>query len=79
MRQTPDAIANTVMTTNHLRTVASINRENADRAVTTPPPSATVAARAFANTALDPPASTASEAGAPSRRNASATSTTAAI
>lgn len=79
MRQTPDAIANIVMTTNHLRPVASISRESADRAVTTPPPSAIIAAKAFPNTALEPPKSAASEADRPINRNTSATNTTAAI
>ena len=78
MRQTPDAIANIVMTTNHLRPVASISRENADRAVTTPPPSAIIAAKAVPSTALDPPRSAASEAGTPISRNTDATTTTAA-
>lgn len=79
MRQTPDAIANIVMTTNHFRAVPSISRENADLAVTTPPPSAMFAARALPNTTPIPPRSAASEAAPPIGRKASATSTTAAI
>lgn len=78
MRQTPDAIANIVMTTNHLRPVPSISRENADRAVTTPPPSAIFAAKAFPNTALLPPRSAASEAAQPEASSTSATRATAA-
>lgn len=78
MRQTPDAIANIVMTTNHFRPVPSISRCNADRAVTTPPPSAMFAARAFPNTALIPPRSAASEADRPIARNINANATTAA-
>ncbi len=79
MRQTPDAIANIVMTTNHLRQVASISRENADRAVTTPPPSAIFAARTLPNTTLAPPRNADSEADQPDARNISATTSTAAI
>ncbi len=79
MRQTPDAIANIVMTTNHFRPVANIKRDSADRAVTTPPPSAIIAARAFPNTILMPPTSTASGADRPIGKNINATSTTAAI
>ena len=79
MRQTPDAIANIVMTTNHLRPVPNISRDSADRAVTTPPPSAMIAARAFPDTTLIPPSSADSEAGPPIARNISAASTTAAI
>ncbi|MEQ1512883.1 MAG: hypothetical protein ABL934_09415 [Lysobacteraceae bacterium] len=78
MRQTPDAVANIVMTTNHLRPVPSISRDNADRAVTTPPPSAIVAAKAFPTTTLVPPRNAASEADQPIARNINATSTTAA-
>ena len=79
MRQTPDAIANTVMTTNHLSPVPSISRNNADRAVTIPPPSAMIAAKAFPTTTLVPPRSAANHASQPIGRNAGATSTTAAI
>ncbi len=79
MRQTPDAIANIVMTTNHFRPVANIKRDSADRAVTTPPPSAIIAARAFPNTILMPPTNTASGADRPIGKNINATSTTAAI
>lgn len=79
MRQTPDATANIVMTTNHFRPVANISRYSADRAVTTPPPSAIIAARAFPNTMLRPPKSAASKADRPIGRNISATNTTAAI
>ena len=78
MRQTPDAIANIVMTTNHFRPVANIRRDSADRAVTTPPPSAIIAARAFASTMLAPPKSAANDADRPIGRNINATSTTAA-
>lgn len=79
MRQAPDAIANIVVTTSHFRPVANISRDSADRAVTTPPPSAMVAARAFPNTILMPPRSAANDADRPIGRNISATSTTAAI
>ncbi len=79
MRQTPDAIANIVMTTNHLSPVPSISRNNADRAVTTPPPSAMIAAKAFPNTTLVPPRSAASHADRSTSRNTGAASATAVI
>ncbi len=79
MRQTPDAVANIVMTTNHFRPVPNISRDSADRAVTTPPPSAIVAAKAFPDTTLIPPSNAANEASPPIARNINAASTTATI
>lgn len=79
MRQTPDAIANTVMTTIHFRPVPSISRINADRAVTTPSPSAMFAAKALPSTTPAPPRSAANEAGQPESSSASASTTTATI
>ena len=79
MRPTPNAIANISITTAHFRQVANHSRSNADRAVTTPPPSAMFAARALPNTTLAPPRSAANEADHPCTRKTSATSTTAAI
>ena len=79
MRPTPNAIANIVITTAHLRPVPSRSRKNADLAGTTPPPSATFAARAPPNATLAPPRSAANEADHPCTRKTSATSTTAAI
>ncbi len=79
MRPTPDANANIVITTIHFRKVPSISFDSAVRAVTTPPPSAMFAARAFPATAPDPPSSTASAAGQPDTRNINDTSVTAAI
>lgn len=79
MRPTPDANANIVMTTTHFRLVPSTSFNSAVRAVTTPPPSATFAARALPDTTLAPLTSTASEAGQPDTRKIDATSATAAI
>ena len=79
MRPTPDAIANTSITTAHFRPVARSSRRNADRAGTTPPPSATFAARGLPDTTLAPPTSAANIADDPWIRKTSATSTTAAI
>ncbi len=79
MRPTPNANANISITTAHFRTVARSSRKNADRAETTPPPSAIFAAKALPNTTLAPPRSTANIADGPWIRKTSATSTTAAI